>query len=66
MNRVHRPYLGSKNLRRIPLMNQLSFYIGYFWSYHMVLARFRSFLDPFRSFLDRLRSFWIVLVGSCP
>ena len=22
-----------KNLRRIPLMNQLSFYIGYFWSY---------------------------------
>ena len=30
-----RPPLGPafKNLRRMPLMSQLSFYIGYFWSF---------------------------------
>ena len=34
-----------ENLRRIPLMNQLSFYIGCFWSFQMVLGRFISFLS---------------------
>ena len=28
---THRP--AFENLRRIPLMRQLSFYIGYFWSF---------------------------------
>ena len=27
------PRPAFENLRRIPLMNQLNFYIGYFWSY---------------------------------
>ena len=27
------PRPAFENLRRIPLMNQLSFYVGYFWSY---------------------------------
>ena len=27
------PRPAFENLRRIPLMNQLSFYIGYFWSF---------------------------------
>ena len=39
-----------ESLRGIPLMNQLCFYIGYFWSYYLVLPRFRSFLDHLRSF----------------
>ena len=39
-----------ENLTRIPLMNKLSFYIGYFRWFEMVLGRFRSFLDRFRSF----------------
>ena len=40
-----------ENLRRIPLMSQLSFCIGYFWSFSMVLGCFSSFLDRFSSFL---------------
>ena len=31
------------NQQQIPLISHLSFYIGYFWSFYMVLGQFRSF-----------------------
>ena len=37
---------------KLPLISQLSFYIGYFWSFQMVLGRFRPFLGRFSSFLN--------------
>ena len=41
-----------ENLRQIPLISQLSFYIifGRFNWFQVVLCGFRSFLDRFRSF----------------
>ena len=44
------PNLHSKTLEKLPLISELGFYIGHFWSFYMVLGRFRSFLDRFRSF----------------
>ena len=49
--------------RQIPLISQLSFYIGYFWSFQMVLGHLRTFLDGFSScqmVLGRFRSFQLV------
>ena len=52
-----------ENLRQIPLISQLSFYIGYFWPFQMVLGCFLIVLGCFRSFqvvLGRFRSFQLV------
>ena len=43
-----RPALES--LRGIPLISQMSFYIGYFWLFQMVSGRSGLFLNRFRSF----------------
>ena len=46
-----------KNLRRIPLICQLSFYIVFLGCFRW----FQVVLDGFRSFYVILRSFWVVL-----
>ena len=56
--------LAFENLRQIPLISQLSFYIACFWSFQMVPGRFRWFqavLGYFQIVLDRYRSFQIIL-----
>ena len=56
--------LAFENLRQIPLINRISFYIACFWSFQMVSGRFRWFqavLGHFQIVLDRYRSFQIIL-----
>ena len=53
-----------ENLRQIPLVSQLSFYVGYFWSFQMVSGRLRWFqvvLGRFQIVLGGFRSFQVVL-----
>ena len=61
------PRPAFENLRQIPFMNQLGFYIGYL--YQMVLAGLKSFLDCLRLFqvvLDCFSSFLSLVSTNCP